>query len=214
MPGIDRSAVINTALRRIAATGINIPTGGASPANSLAQSAYTSALRKLLSVFDWSFATEYKELARLSVSPDFGWKYAYQIPSSCVRIVGIYKGVTYEDEDGTTKTRVSFRLPEVQYAISGRKVYTSADACFAKFVATGHESEAHEPFVDALGYLLACELAPAVSQNGSSALSTLLQMYSSSLDAARTFDGGTQRDIQPAPELESGWIRERFGSGY
>lgn len=34
MPGIDRSAVINTALRRIAATGINIPTGGASPANS------------------------------------------------------------------------------------------------------------------------------------------------------------------------------------
>jgi hypothetical protein len=209
MPGIDRSIVINTALRRIAAAGANLPTGGASPANALAQAAYPSVLRKLLAEYDWSFATEYKRLSRLTSGPLFGWKYAYQIPSSCIRIVDVYKGVTYE-KDGETKITVDMRHPETRYAISGRKIYTYSDPCMVRMVATGHDSEAHEPFVDALACLLACELAPAVSQNGTASVQMLLQMYSTALDAARTFDAGTQRDMQHAPTLESGWIRERF----
>ena len=93
MPGMNRSTIINSALRRLGGVDTNIPTGGTNPANSQAEAAYTSVVRRVLSAYDWGFATRYRELAEVAEPPLFGFTKAYQLPSDTVRLVSVHAGM-------------------------------------------------------------------------------------------------------------------------
>lgn len=93
MPGMNRSTIINSALRRLGGVDTNIPTGGTNPANSQAEAAYTSVVRRVLSAYDWGFATRYRELAEVADPPLFGFTKAYQLPSDTVRLVSVHAGM-------------------------------------------------------------------------------------------------------------------------
>ncbi len=208
MQGMNRSTIINSALRRLGGVDTNIPTGGMNPANSQAEAAYASVVRRVLSAYDWGFATRYRELAEVAEPPLFGFTKAYQLPSDTVRLVSVHAGVR---DDGGQVNAPLYR-PEPNHVRSGRIIYCSAPQLFAQVVETGHEEDAHEPFLDACAYALAIEIASAVAHGGFD-VKSLVQLYSIALEQAITFDAGEQKPVQMSPILESKMLRMRFGRG-
>ena len=64
--------------------------------------------------YPWSFAREYAALPS-TTAPAFGWKYAYQLPSDCVRP----QPLRYNGE---------WNAPIIPYEIVGDKIFTNAAA--------------------------------------------------------------------------------------
>jgi hypothetical protein len=50
---------------------------------------YEPTRDEVLRVFPWNFAIERKSLARLSETPAFGFSYYYQLPTDCLRVLGM-----------------------------------------------------------------------------------------------------------------------------
>ena len=66
-----------------------------SKAARLCNLVYSEMRDELLRKYPWNFATERKEIGRLTSTPPFGFAYEYQLPSDCLRVLGTNLGVEY-----------------------------------------------------------------------------------------------------------------------
>lgn len=68
-------------------TSINPPDGSPQAGNCARW--WPIALRQVTEAFDWSFLTRREKLAKLSTIDEevYGWKYSFNVPSDCVRII-------------------------------------------------------------------------------------------------------------------------------
>lgn len=211
MPGINRTSVINSALRLIGASQINLQSSESSPVNSLASAVFTGVLRNVLSEHPWSFAIKYFELSLLSTVPLIGYAYAYQTPSDCIRICDILT-TPFLSSIGSDVVPIT-EYPKVKFEHIGGSIYTNASPCYARYTQTDCESYAHEPFIEALSIRLAIEIAQSLASGGVNSQS-LEQRYLYILENAKSFDVNTQDIPRSHPASNSIFIHRRFGIEY
>lgn len=128
--------------------------------------AYPYALQSLLEESDWTFASKQVELARLAGKQTDGWRYAYALPSDCLRVRTVRclsrpmralpLGLTFAPNQAATT--------DVDYAvgISGdvRAVLTDSPSVLVRYTANIRNTDlmsAH--FKLALSYRLASMIA-------------------------------------------------------
>jgi hypothetical protein len=83
--------IINAALAQLGAPTITSLGDNTTSANLMAD-LYDIALDSVLSAAAWTPVTKRAELALLDITPDFGYTYAYQLPTNpyCLRIIEAY----------------------------------------------------------------------------------------------------------------------------
>jgi hypothetical protein len=208
MPGINRTSVINEALRLIGSSQITLQASASSPVNSLASAVFTSVLRLVLAEHPWGFAMKYYELSLLSTAPLIGYAYAYQVPSDCVRIYDCL-ATPFISSINTDVVPIT-DYPKATFELVGGSIYTNASPCYARYTQTDCESYAHEPFIETLSIRIAIELSQSLASGGVN-VQSLEQRYVYILESAKNFDVNTQNIPRPHPASGSNFIRRRFG---
>lgn len=108
--------------------------------------AIPEALTWLLAQYDWSFAKARAELALLTVSPEWGYAYKYQLPTDMERLVEVY--------------------PVQDYRIEGTALLTDETAVFITYIARNElPSNYSNAFKIALSTRIAAILVTGVSGN-------------------------------------------------
>lgn len=129
--------------------------------------------RSLLSAHPWNFAIKRQQLTALSTAPVYGYKYAYQLPSDCLRVLTV---------DGN-----------YDYKIEGRRVLTNESTCFLKYVYDNTDVTSWtDSFVDLASTRLQLELAYGITKS-TSQKEQAMQLYEYKLRDARNLDA--QQDI-------------------
>ena len=107
----------------------------------------------------WAFAVTRVELAQLEDGPAFGYTYAYQLPSDCLRLLAAAE----EGEDLDSATLATAGL---QYAVEAGSVLTDSETCYAKYLARVEETGLFDSlFCEALSNALAVKLANAFTKS-------------------------------------------------
>ena len=138
--------ISSNALQMIGAGSIQSftdPGAGAAVASAL----YESLLSALLTRTYWRFAIKKQTLNRLSQTPLNGFKYAFQIPTDCLKIERVY--------------------PRINYNVFQDKIYTDAESIAIDYVFRPATSALPPYFVLAFTYHLASEFALSVTDNES-----------------------------------------------
>ena len=142
----------------------------------------------LLRRHHWNFALERAALSRLADDPQSEWESAWQLPGDCVRFVRV--------------TGCDVDHPVRRFAIEGRKLYLDgAGPVGIVYVSNAKPvTEWDGLFVEALKFLLAAAVAPALTQSQGIANDCLGKFKQLALPEARLAD---------AREVASG---ENFGT--
>lgn len=87
-------AICSAALLMIGADEISSFDEGSREAK-LCANLYDTTRDELLQLYPWRFAVGQVQLARLTDSPLFGYRYAYQLPADMLRLIGTDNDLTY-----------------------------------------------------------------------------------------------------------------------
>ena len=176
--GITPTSICNSALAKIGAptiTSLEEQNKGA----RLCKRLYPTFRDDVLASYPWNFAITRVELAQLAdVTPAFGYTYAYQLPSDCLRVL-------------ETETK------DQEWKIEGRYLVTDEASIFIKYIRREENSSLFSiMFAEALAYRLAMELAYPITQNAS-LRDRFEKAYKEVLRDARTNDSqeGTPEDF-------------------
>ena len=94
----NRTDIINAALQRCGAAGVNLAFQDSQEA-VIAAAAYDRTRKLVLSQHPWSFAQRYVALAQDVTAQPFGYRYSFRIPGDCAMVIDIHP---YElNEDGS-----------------------------------------------------------------------------------------------------------------
>jgi len=113
--------IYNLALMRMGQPPLTTPTDVSKAADAL-NSIWATIVDIVLRDHPWNFAIARANLAKLSETPAWGFTTVFQLPSDCVRILGI-------GESGDVDTN-----PLLTYKIEGRKLYTDETSVLLKYV--------------------------------------------------------------------------------
>jgi len=185
--------ICNTALAKIGERPIASLQQSNSAAATACLNRFATARDFLLRAHDWNFALSRVALARLGLSPAFGWSYAYQLPADMIRISGIWDT---PDGDGA-----------FDYRVEGGKVVTDAENVYLLYVARVTDPNLMPTdFREALAIKLASELAIILPQSRELSDQLDQRFRQVALPAARAADGAEN----PAETIPlSSWVTER-----
>lgn len=92
---------------------------------------YDVCRKEVLCSYPWSFATKFKELARVGEDVD-GYKCAYAYPGDCLRIAALYKDRRdYQQKSLRVNAPNNIR---VGYLNAAKVVFSNEDAPFAEYI--------------------------------------------------------------------------------
>ena len=152
---------------------------------------YESVRDALLCVHDWAFAGgRIGPLSPLTDAPVFGFANAFQLPSDCLQVRGLY-GVT----------------SSTAWQVEGRQLLTDLDTCSLLYTKKVTDTTDFPPlFTNALACRLAYTVAYALAPSGDLA-KMLYQLYGVALAEAR---GANNRSTnwQQAPS-DDAWVEGR-----
>ena len=186
----DRTTIINSALMRCGANGINLAFQD-TPAAQAASAVWQRSLDFCLTLYPWPFAMRLMPLARNAEGAAFGYRYAYGLPGDCVRVVDIW----LHDAEGKVSA-----LSRVQggprFAVAGRSVCTDAEGVALRYVSNNRDLSFPDTFADALSWRLCVEMAPYIEQGNS--VKTWFELFEQALDRAKV-----EADAQDFPVMEA-----------
>ena len=205
----NRTTIINTALQRCGAAGINLAFEDTQEA-AIATAAYERCRKLVLAQHPWSFAMKYETLARNVDKPAVGYAHSFALPADCLSVVSVHPYWT--DEEGTVMPSDMFRQRQAKWEVVGRDVYSNLPLLALRYVSDA-ETEMPEEFANALAWRLAFEIAPYLQQ-GTNQAASFLQLYTQALDEAKVLN-----DVQERPEDVPDWraskqVREQFRDIY
>ena len=205
----NKTMVINTALQRCGAAGINLAYENTQEA-AIATSAYERCRKLVLAQYPWRFAMRYATLARNVDKPAVGYAYSFALPADYLSVVSVHPYCV--DDEGTVMPADMFRQRQAKWEIVGRDVYSNFPLLALRYVSDA-ETEMPEEFANALAWRLAFEIAPYLQQ-GTNQAASFLQLYNQALDDAKVLN-----DVQQRPEEVPDWrvskqVREQFRSIY
>ena len=188
--------ICNLALARIGSENIISIDDDSKRAKTL-KAVYDLVRDIVLADHPWNFATTRKTLALLALAPEFGYSYAYEMPTDpfCLRMLGIV-GVSSANVD-----------PNIEYKIEGRQLLTNAKPCQIKYISQVTIEGVFTPsFCSAFSLRLAAEVAYKIT--GNAALkSEAMKEYLMELSKAKSQDA--QEDTPEAWESTS-WADSRL----
>lgn len=137
----------------------------------------------VLREYPWNFAMRIEELSKLANESTYGWLFAYQYPSDCVRALKLMgPGI---------KNQQPYRVLQTSQGNS-KMIASNIDGAHLEYTANVLDPMLFDPlFVEALAYKLAATLAVVLTENGSLA-KNMLGMYASTIEAARVADANEQ----------------------
>lgn len=159
--------IINIALTRLGADPIASLTDSSTEAK-VANVLWETARRSSLRDHPWNFAVTEVELAQIYGATTHGYKYVYQLPADCLRLLEVYGGADYKQ--------------------SGRRLATNAEQCVIKYVKDVIDTTEWDAlFVDVMAQRLCAEMAYAITKSQTTADSNF-QLYAQKLAKARFVD--------------------------
>ena len=197
----NRTTIINTALMRVGANGVNIAFQD-TPAAQTAEAAYQRTLDLCLSLYPWPFAMRLVRLAQNAETPAFGYRHAYRLPGDCVRVVD----VRFHDDEGEVPS-FAYRHEGPRYEIVGQDIMTDAPAVALRYVSNNKIMTFPETFADAVAWRLCVEIAQYVEQSGNA--QTWFELFEQSLDRAKVEADAQQQPITetwPSRVLAERWV--------
>jgi hypothetical protein len=138
----------------------------------------------------WNCATKRQSLTANTETPDWGYDYAYQVPTDCLRVLE----VNGEDVGSSTLWQIE----------KGEIVTDLSPPLEIKFIFRNTEVPTYDPeFVSALSYKLAVEWVEPLIK-AANLKQTMFELYKQALSAARGTDGqeGSPRRIQSSTWLD------------
>lgn len=199
----NRTSIINTVLMRLGAQGINFAFQN-TPGAQLAEAAYDRSLDYCLSLYPWPFAVRYAVLAQSADTPPFGYRYAYALPSDCLRVLDVRSHGNHAEVPSCL-----YKYPGPRYSVVGQEIYTDMDSLALRYVSNDRGMSVSESFADALAWRIAFEISPYVQQGGANA-QTYFQLFEQALDRAKMEADAQQDPVQVSWEHESRILQERF----
>lgn len=198
----NRTTIINMALMRVSAQGVNLAFQD-SPVAQVAESAYDRSFEYCLSLYTWSFAMRYLVLARSATSPPFGYRYAYSLPGDCMRVLDVRR-----HGDAGEVSVCAYRHSGPRYSIVGQEIYTDADSLALRYVSNDREMAVSEAFADALAWKIAFEISQYVSQ-GAAKAQNYFQLFEQAIDLAKVDSDAQEYPIRahwPSLFLKERWV--------
>ena len=185
--------ICNRALQAIGHKAITALDEGTERAD-LCNRLYFDLRDELIQDHPWNFATRRASLAALSTAPAFGWDLQYQLPTDCVRVLGID---TPQWPIGTPITSNSFEQPAGQWEVEGRRILTNEIAPLRVVYMSNAPTEDEFPpkFTSALVLRIAMDLAMPITESMTKR-AELAKEYMSAIRSARGADArehGPQR---------------------
>ncbi len=165
--------IINLALGRLGANDITSLEDGTTE-QKLAVNAWDIARRECLRAHPWNFAIADRELSKISDYLSFEFKYAYQLPSNCLRLLQVYGDPFYKRQ--------------------GRRILLNEEVCKIKYVADVIDTTTWDAsFTDLVAQRLTAELAFALTKSQSTSDSNFA-IYERKLRTAKFID--STEDVQ------------------
>ena len=131
---------------------------------------------EVLRAHPWNFAMKRAVLAPNSDAPDFGYDYAYDLPSDCLRVWSAKES----DEESAS---------EINHSIEDSQILCDYDAIYVRYIYRNEDPSAWDSlFASAMSCRLAQEISYALTQS-LPLRDSLKQEYKLSLQDARTADG-------------------------
>ncbi len=151
---------------------------------------YYSAIKDTLRDYDWAFATKRSsELAELDDEPEFGFSYQYQLPSDCLRVIGVYGDPDFEIEGETLLTDETVVQIKYVYSITDVSLFDSL-------------------FRRALVRRLAADMAyPLTKKRGKE--EEMILLYERALSKAKAKDIKETHNVARTPASADSWIQAR-----
>lgn len=185
--------ICNLALRRLGEMALLVDVGENSTYAEVAKQTYPIVRDALLERHAWNFATT-RVRGQLVADEPIGWKFCYQVPAACLRMLSVYaetRGEVIEQEPWVFEMQGSYRV-----------VYTNIENAVLKFIQYTKNTDVFSPgFVDALAWNLAASLAgPIIKGDTGMTVSTkLLQQAQYFERAAIQADVRQRRTIKYEP---------------
>ena len=82
---------------------------------------FDQSLEEVLRCHPWNSALKRAELSRLSDAPAFKWKYQYQLPGDCIRVINVYDETEAYDD-------------RTEYVVEGRNILCDYDKVYLSYV--------------------------------------------------------------------------------
>lgn len=163
---------------------------------------YEPAKREVLRMHTWNCAKKRSELAKLTSTPDSGWKYEYALPADCVRPLELHAS---SSSDRTY-------IENIEWAVEGRKIRTNADGVWLLYIKnTDDPSEMDDLFIKAFYTNLAVKLAYPLTEDRQLTGFLMEELESVILPEARRINGTEGLEF---PSVDSEWLEASYGSGF
>ncbi len=181
----SKISIINKALRMIGQSELN-SLSDSTAAAARCDSAWASVLDEVLRAHPWSHFTTWASLAPLSSAPVFGFRYAYALPSTCIRIIDV-------------RSHGDLHQAALPFELVGTSIYTDAKPALARYVARNADSTYWPAdFCEALSCKLAADIAMPLARDGGQIMQAMFERYQRALDYARLTDAACSY----TPELD------------
>lgn len=198
--GIDKLSLYNGALRILAERPLASLTENRSPRRILDSVWSEGLVDRVLEKGQWQWATRAAKLTNdPSVTPPFGYKYAFPKPDDCLRTCAISA-----DE--------YFTEPLTRFVDEAKYWYSDYNILYVKFVSNGAAyggdlSNWPPAFVDFVESFMAWKAGPRITGTASSA-DALKKAMETCLSAAQGIDGSDKPTVFPSV---GGWNKARRG---
>lgn len=181
-------SIINTALGRLGANSITSLTDN-SAEQILAVNAWDIVRQEVLRTHPWNFAIADIELNQIAGAPEFEYKFAYQLPSNCLRLLQVYGDPVFK--------------------LQGKRILTDQSVVKIKYVYDVTDTTLWDAsFTDVIAQRLATELAYALTKSQTTA-DSMFQIYERKLRTAKHIDANEDVLDMLGPN-ESNFIGVRF----
>lgn len=198
----SQTDLCNSALQRLGAATIMSIGDNSREARACAV-AYDSTRKSELRKRKWLFATKRKTLAAASTAPEFGYAYAFPLPSDCLRVLlprDSSLDWKIESRQILTNSRVSpLMIGDPTPAVSG-------SALFLNYIADVEDATSFDPnFYDMLAIQLAIRLCEPLTNSNQKKASLLAEYKDAIASAAKS--QAFEMLAQDPPD--DGWLTAR-----
>lgn len=170
---------------------------------------YDQCRSEILTGYNWSFALRRQALPALVTPPAFGFNYAYEMPTGCLRLLQV--GETYPPHDYSISVQCRNNL----YEVENNQILTDLEAPLKIYFVydVTDTTQFSRPFVNYLATKIAFEACETLTQSN-----TKKQVLASELKIATNTAIAIDRTQNPPQSLQDGsWVDSRvsyLGGGW
>jgi hypothetical protein len=181
--------ICNSALTKIGAESILSFEDG-TKSSLTCKERFESCKKYVLRRHPWNCATKRKKLSPLTLAPEFGWTYKFQLPSDCLRVLVV--------NDGDT-----------EYSIEGRELLADENVLELKYIWDVSDPKLFDSVLDeAIAAYLAWDISYKITQSHT-LKETMMRDFRDALRKAKTPDA----QEEPAKELTADYYLDSRQAG-